>query len=189
MEIHVHIYSHGSFLLLSLQLFQQVIKNTLVVHKSCVTGPNILSLFNVVFSTQIWFQNKRARWRRRANDSMNNYPQPFLPVPPMLSPVTPYGFMPTGHIMTSSSTQYLPGYINYPWMQGPTCSNINQQLQLSNNQMHCRLQPTNQNVNFQNQHYPINSTTPSSLAMSSAMYDPRTAAQQVTSHHNRHPFQ
>lgn len=129
---------------------------------------------------------------------MNNYPHPFLPVSPMLSPVTPvspmlspvspYGFMSTGH-MTSSSPQYLPCYVSYPWMQEPTSSNINQQLpvQLSTNQMHSRLQAANQNANFRNQHYAINSTP--AMAMSSSMYNPRTSAQQVASHHNRHPFQ
>ncbi|XP_053377973.1 homeobox protein orthopedia-like [Mercenaria mercenaria] len=137
---------------------------------------------------KIWFQNKRARWRRRVND-VNNYPQPFLPVSPMLSPVAPYGFMPTGHMMTSSPPQAIPGYFNYPWMQGSLSPNNNQQLpgQFPANQAQSRLQATNQGASLQNQHFPAVSMVPTTVSSASA-YGLKTSPQQM-SQTNRHSFQ
>ncbi|XP_060554241.1 pituitary homeobox 1-like [Ruditapes philippinarum] len=66
---------------------------------------------------KIWFQNKRARWRRRVSDNKNNNVKSFLPTTAML-PATTYGYMPTGHVMTSYPFQNIPGYMSYPWIQG-----------------------------------------------------------------------
>ncbi|XP_060554240.1 homeobox protein unc-42-like [Ruditapes philippinarum] len=62
---------------------------------------------------KIWFQNKRARWRRRVSDNKNNNVQSFLPTTAMS-----YGYMQTGHVMTSYPFQNIPGYMSYPWIQG-----------------------------------------------------------------------
>ncbi|XP_060578650.1 homeobox protein DLL-1-like [Ruditapes philippinarum] len=137
---------------------------------------------------KIWFQNKRARWRRRVNDA-NNFPQPFLPMSPMMSPVTPYGFMPTGHMMTSSPSQAMPGYFNYPWMQNSLSPNNNQQLpcQFPTNQTQSRLQATNQGAGLQSQHFPAISMAPTAVSSASG-YGLKTSPQQM-SQTNRHSFQ
>ena len=90
------------------------------------------------FVFQIWFQNKRARWRRRVNDNMNNPYSHFMSMSPVLPPqMTPYGFMPTAPFMTSSPTQGMPGFFNYPG--SPNNNPTNQNMS--------RLQPANQMQN------------------------------------------
>ncbi|KAL4226549.1 Homeodomain [Mactra antiquata] len=126
---------------------------------------------------KIWFQNKRARWRRRVSENMNTYPQPFLPVPAMMSPVAPYGFMPPSHMMTSSPSHPFTNFFNYPWMQGSLSPNNNQHLQnqISTNQNGSRLPPTNQGAALQNSHYPSVSVPPSVPMSSPSSYSMRTS--------------
>ncbi|XP_045207028.2 pituitary homeobox 1-like [Mercenaria mercenaria] len=136
---------------------------------------------------KIWFQNKRARWRRRVNDNKNNQPQSFLPMSPMLSPVTPYGFMPTGNMLTSSPLQNFPGYFNYPWMQG----NNNQQLpgQISTNQIPPNYQTANHSAALQNQASSTVSQTPFSGTTSYAQYGRALPQQNITTNQQRYLFQ
>ena len=108
---------------------------------------------------------------------------------PMMSPVTPYGFMPTGHMMTSSPSQTIPGYFNYPWMQSSLSPNNNHQIpcQYSSNQTQSRLQPSNQGTSFQNQHFPAISVAPTAVSSASG-YGLKTSPQQM-SQTSRHSFQ
>lgn len=141
---------------------------------------------------QIWFQNKRARWRRRVNDNMNaGYAQQFVPMSPMLSPVPQYGFMPGMHMM-SSSPQHVGGYFNYPWMQpGSISPNNNTQVPLAANPAHVQSrlqanQSTAMNVHGQ-QFPPITMTTPSVSTLSSATpYSMTSQPQMMTSQTGRH---
>ncbi|XP_052778733.1 pituitary homeobox x-like [Mya arenaria] len=66
---------------------------------------------------KIWFQNRRARWRRRVNDTINSYPHGFLPMTPALSPAHPNGYMTSGHLMVASTPQHLAASYFNPWMQ------------------------------------------------------------------------
>jgi len=148
-----------------------------------------VKLFLLIFlfiSFQIWFQNKRARWRRRVNDNMTAYPQPFMP----MSPVPQYGFMPGMHMM-SSSPQQMGGYFNYPWMQTGSISPNNNTQQLtvnpSMNPAHSRLQGNTlpvQGLPCQ-QYPPITMTTPSVSTLSSP-YTMTSPQQMMTPQSGRH---
>ncbi|KAK3587426.1 hypothetical protein CHS0354_007913 [Potamilus streckersoni] len=72
---------------------------------------------------KVWFQNKRARWRRRVQDNIHQYPQ-FTQMSPVLSPVPNYGFMapPTMLASTTSPPQVVPSpYFTFPGSSSP-CS-------------------------------------------------------------------
>ncbi|KAH3775685.1 hypothetical protein DPMN_177091 [Dreissena polymorpha] len=71
---------------------------------------------------KIWFQNKRARWRRRV-ENVNNSMQSYTPSATMMSPYASYGF-PYNQV----TPQQVYGYQNYPWMQTGTFSHNNNQL-------------------------------------------------------------
>ncbi|WAR26680.1 ISX-like protein [Mya arenaria] len=118
---------------------------------------------------KIWFQNKRARWRRRVNDTMNTYPSGFMPMTPAMSPVHPYGYMTPGHMMAASSPQHMAsGYFN-PWMQTNSLSpNNNSNTQLSMHQIQSRLPPTKNLTTgcLPNQAYPAVTMTPSNNSIS-----------------------
>ncbi|XP_045165821.2 paired mesoderm homeobox protein 2-like [Mercenaria mercenaria] len=136
---------------------------------------------------KIWFQNKRARWRRRVNDNKNNQLQSFVTMPPMLPSVAPYGYMPMGHMMTSSPLQNFPGYFNYPWMQG----NNNQQLpgQISTNQIPSSYQTTSHSAALLNQASSAVNTAPFTGTLSSAQYGRTLPQQNITANQNRHLLQ
>ena len=70
---------------------------------------------------QIWFQNKRARWRRRVAASKSNTSlQQSMPHVPIMQPqVNPYGYMAYPSPMLTS--QYLPGF--YPGSYSLTHNN------------------------------------------------------------------
>ena len=122
---------------------------------------------------QIWFQNKRARWRRRVNDSTNSYPQGFMPT--MMSPVHPYGYLAPAHMMAASSPQ-MAGYFNYPLMQpGATSPNNNTASQIPFNPAYMRLPVTTLNSMHLSAHYP-------SITMatgSATPYAPSTTGRQI----------
>ncbi|XP_061179104.1 homeobox protein Hox-A3-like [Saccostrea echinata] len=67
---------------------------------------------------KVWFQNKRARWRRRMNDNAHQVPRLMGPST-MMSPMSPYGFI--GHMMPPpmSPAQVVPGHFVRP---GPSSS-------------------------------------------------------------------
>ncbi|KAH3775678.1 pituitary homeobox 3-like [Dreissena polymorpha] len=72
---------------------------------------------------KIWFQNKRARWRRRV-ENMNNSMQSYTPSATMMSPYASYG-----SLYNQLMSQQVPGYQNYQWMQnGALSPNNNNQL-------------------------------------------------------------
>ncbi|CAG2194840.1 unnamed protein product [Mytilus edulis] len=63
---------------------------------------------------KVWFQNKRARWRRRAAE--NPHPAYMTPMSPMMSPMhASYGMVPHHHPMLHGSpAQMVPGPFFYP---------------------------------------------------------------------------
>ncbi|KAK3102649.1 hypothetical protein FSP39_012848 [Pinctada imbricata] len=62
---------------------------------------------------KVWFQNKRARWRRRAQD--NSHMTPFYAhMSPMMSPMAPYGFMNGMLCASPSPAQVVPNTLMYP---------------------------------------------------------------------------
>lgn len=71
---------------------------------------------NVTISSslfQVWFQNKRARWRRRAAE--NPHPAYMAQMSPMMSPMGSYGVVPHHHPMLHGSpAQVVPGSFYYP---------------------------------------------------------------------------
>ena len=98
---------------------------------------------------QIWFQNKRARWRRRTSNNMNSPFNHCMPMSPVLPQVTPYGMMQT-QFMTSSPIQAMPGFHSQGSLSPYTNQLANKHLvskhipnsQLGNNQSYNRLQET-----------------------------------------------
>lgn len=134
------------------------------------TSNLILLIFKRIFIfSQIWFQNKRARCRRRVNNNnMNQNTQPFVQASPMLPPVTPYGVMPTRHMMTSSPIPGITSY--YHRMLGSPSSNNIQRLpgQFSTNEIPSNFQGSNHSATFQNHAFPAVSLTSFVPPMSSA---------------------
>lgn len=143
----------------------------------------LLLLTSSFYWLQIWFQNKRARWRRRVNDNMNGYPQHFHPMSPMMSPVPQYGFMPGMHMM-SSSPQHVSGYFNYPWMQSSPNNNT-QQLPVNAPQSRLQGASTGPQGTHCSQFPPISMTTPSVPTFSSH-YSMTSPQQMMTSQAGRH---
>ncbi|KAH3694342.1 pituitary homeobox 1-like [Dreissena polymorpha] len=69
---------------------------------------------------KIWFQNKRARWRRRVENMNNSTQSHMLHVTPVPSPIQQYVPMYSNFPSTLSSQNN--GYMHYPWMQTVTSS-------------------------------------------------------------------
>ncbi|KAL3851657.1 hypothetical protein ACJMK2_015386 [Sinanodonta woodiana] len=70
---------------------------------------------------KVWFQNKRARWRRRVHDNTHHYP-PIIQMSPVISPVHHYGFMAPPSMMgsTTSPPQVVPNpFFPYPGSSSP----------------------------------------------------------------------
>ncbi|XP_062589215.1 homeobox protein invected-like [Saccostrea cucullata] len=67
---------------------------------------------------KVWFQNKRARWRRRMNDNTHQVPR-FMGPSTLMPPMSPYGYI--GHVMPPpmSPAQVVPGHFVRP---GPSSS-------------------------------------------------------------------
>ena len=121
---------------------------------------------------QIWFQNKRARWRRRTSNNMNSPFNHCMPLSPVLPQVTPYGMMQT-QFMTSSPLQAMPGFYHSQGLLSPyTNQLVNKHLasnqisnsQLANNQSYNRLHETSSV--FTSQPSASLPLTPTSLGMS-----------------------
>lgn len=94
---------------------------------------------------KIWFQNRRARSRRKT--SANTFYQPTMNPSSMRLPVTPYGFLPSNiHVQP----QAFPGYFHgYPWVYGVSSPNNNQQPSSSHaalNYNQTQLQPARQHM-------------------------------------------
>ncbi|XP_052777398.1 pituitary homeobox 2-like [Mya arenaria] len=139
---------------------------------------------------KIWFQNKRARWRRRVNESMNSYPAGLVPMTPAMSPVHPYSYMTPGHMVATSSPQHVfTGYFN-PWIQTNSINpDSNSSAQLPVNPTQSRLSPTSTTLisaSMSNQTYPSATMTPgtvSSLPYAPTLYPIRTSPHQVMASH------
>ncbi|WAQ96394.1 PITX3-like protein [Mya arenaria] len=117
---------------------------------------------------KIWFQNKRARWRRRVNNSMNSYTAGLVPRTPAMSPVHPYSYMTPGHMVVTSSPQHVAsGYIN-PWFQKSSISpNNNRSAQFPVNPTQPRLSPTPttlKSASLSNMAYPSVTMTPGTVS-------------------------
>ena len=145
------------------------------------------------FAFQIWFQNKRARWRRRVNHNMNSPANHFMPVSPVLPQVTPYGLMQTPFV-SSSPSQGMLGFFNGQASYSPYTNQLaNNQFannqghnRLANTQGHHRLLDTNQAIPNQ-QSSPL-SLTPASYGMSSN-YGTVTSATQTMATNNYRQLQ
>ncbi|WAQ96599.1 ARX-like protein, partial [Mya arenaria] len=102
---------------------------------------------------KIWFQNKRARWRRRVNESVNSYPTGYMPMTPAMSSVSPFSYMTSGHMVAASSPQHVTaGYFNPRMQTNSIKSNINCNIQHPVNPAQSRLSPMSPSLS--NQRYP-----------------------------------
>ncbi|WAQ96602.1 ISX-like protein [Mya arenaria] len=134
---------------------------------------------------KIWFQNKRARWRRRVNESVNSYPTGYMPMTPAISSVSPFSYMTSGHMMAASSPQHMTGGYFNPWMQtNSISSNNNSSTQHPVNPTQSQLSPMSPSLS--NQRYPsitMTSGNVSSFSSAPIPYSIRTSPQQVMTSH------
>ncbi|WAQ96600.1 ISX-like protein, partial [Mya arenaria] len=108
---------------------------------------------------KFWFQNKRARWRRRVNESVNSYPTGYMPMTPAMSSVIPFSYMTSGHMMAASSPQHVTAGYFSPWMQNNAINpNINSSAQIPVNPAESRLSPMS--TSLSNQRCPSVTMTP-----------------------------
>ncbi|XP_052258046.1 pituitary homeobox x-like [Dreissena polymorpha] len=69
---------------------------------------------------KIWFQNKRARWRRRVENINNSTQSNMMHMTPVPSSIHPY--VPMYSNFPSRLSPQNNGYMHYPWMQTVTTS-------------------------------------------------------------------
>ncbi|WAQ96395.1 PITX1-like protein [Mya arenaria] len=117
---------------------------------------------------KIWFQNKRARWRRRVNNSMNSYTAGLVPRTPAMSPVHPYSYMTPGHMVATSSPQHVASDYFNPWIQTSSIRpNKNHSAQFPVNPAQPRLSPTPttlKSASLSNMAYPSVTMTPGNVS-------------------------
>ncbi|KAH3694286.1 hypothetical protein DPMN_081726 [Dreissena polymorpha] len=136
---------------------------------------------------KIWFQNKRARWRRRVENMNNSTQSHMLHATPVPSQMHPY--IPICSNFPGMPLSYNSGYMYYPWMQTGTLSTNNStQQQITLNQLPTRqISPTMAPTSFA-PYYNIPSPMTTSLYPTpAATYPVMTSPQEsITANMNRH---